>query len=167
MRGISTEGRLAALRGMVSSELNIFIDVDYTLIAANGSLRPNTRELFLRLREAGHQPWVWSGMGIRKEDMIRHGMDGCVAGYIVKPLDDYLKTLRRLEPEAWPDLIVDDHSEIVEAFGGITVRPYFFTDDEDRELRRAEDALLQYAETGECADPAFRAPPDRVSRLPA
>ena len=148
----------------MNSTLDIFIDVDYTLIAANGSLRPNARELFLRLREAGHRPWVWSGMGIRKEEMVRHGMDGCVAGYLVKPLDDYLKTLRRLEPE---DLIVDDHSEIVEAFGGVTVRPYFFTDTDDRELRRAADALLQYAETGECADPAFRAPPDRFSRLSA
>ena len=151
---------------MISS-LNIFIDVDYTLIAANGSLRPNARELFLRLQDAGHQPWVWSGMGIRKDDMVRHGMDGCVAGYQVKPLDDYIKTLRRLDPDAWPDLIVDDHSEIVEAFGGITVRPYFFTDADDRELRRAADALLQYAETGECEDPAFRAPPDQLSRLPA
>ncbi len=158
---------LTDLQGTVKSNLNIFIDVDYTLIAANGSLRPNARELFLRLREAGHRPWVWSGMGIRREEMIRLGMDGCAAGYLVKPLDDYLKTLRRLEPEAWPDLIVDDHSEIVEAFGGITVRPYFFTDADDRELRRAADALLQYAETGECADPAFRAPPERLSRLSA
>ena len=110
---------------------------------------------------------VWSGMGIRQEEMVRHGMDGCVSGYLVKPLDDYLKTLRRLEPEVWPDLIVDDHSEIVEAFGGITVKPYFFTDADDRELRRAADALLQYAENGECADPAFRTPPERLSQLPA
>ena len=151
----------------MNSALNIFIDVDYTLIAANGSLRPNARELFLRLQDAGHSPWVWSGMGIRKDEMVRHGLDGCVAGYLVKPLDDYQKTLRRLEPEMWPDLIVDDHSEIVEAFGGITVRPYFFTDADDRELRRAADALLQFASTGECEDPAFRAPPDPVSQQPA
>ena len=162
------DGReLMSPQGTVNSTLNIFIDVDYTLIAANGSLRPNARELLLRLRKAGHRPWVWSGMGIRKEEMVRHGLDGCVAGYLVKPLDDYLKSLGRLKPEAWPDLIVDDHIEIVEAFGGVTVRPYFFTDAEDRELRRAADALLQYAETGECADPAFRTPPDRLSRLPA
>ena len=80
---------LADLQGTVKSNLNIFIDVDYTLIAANGSSRPNARELFLRLLEAGHRPWVWSGMGIRREEMISHGMDGCVAGYLVKPLDDY------------------------------------------------------------------------------
>ncbi len=155
------------LRRPQGPSLNVFIDVDYTLIAANGSLRPHARELFLRLRDAGHAAYVWSGMGDRRPEMEKHGLDRWVADYLTKPLENVQAALKRSAPPAWPDLVVDDHSEIVSVFGGISVRPYFFTDERDRELRRAGDALLAYAATGRCDDPAFTPPPRERLRTPA
>ena len=43
--------------------LNVFFDVDYTLIMADGRLRNHTEEVFVRLKEAGHGLYVWSGVG--------------------------------------------------------------------------------------------------------
>lgn len=139
--------------------VNVFIDVDYTLLAANGSLRPHARELFARLNEAGHTTFVWSGTGIRRSEMEAAGLDGWISGYLIKPLEDFQEVLGKSKPPAWPDLIVDDHAEIVDAFGGMAVAPYFFSNEGDRELRRVADALLEYAATGECGDAAFSHPP--------
>ena len=66
--------------------LNVFFDVDYTLIMADGQLRNHTEEVFIRLTEAGHSIYIWSGVGIRRFDMRLHGLDGYVADYFVKPL---------------------------------------------------------------------------------
>ena len=147
--------------------VNIFIDVDYTLLAANGSLRPHARELLMRLREAGHTAYVWSGVGIREDEISAHGLDQWVNGYFVKPLEDFRAAAARLGLPANPDLVVDDHVEIVRAFGGVAVRPYFYEEAGDRELRRAGDALLAYATSGSCDDPTFSAPPGERSGAPA
>ena len=147
--------------------MNIFIDVDYTLLAANGSLRPHARELLMRLREAGHVAYVWSGVGIRKDEMSAHGLDQWVEDYFIKPLEDFRAAVARLQLPVNPDLIVDDHTEIVRALGGVAVRPYFFEEANDRELRRAADALLAYATSGSCDDPTFTAPPGERSGAPA
>lgn len=147
--------------------VNIFIDVDYTLLAANGSLRPHARELLIRLREAGHVAYVWSGVGIRKDEMSAHDLDQWVEDYFIKPLEDFRAAVARLHLPVNPDLIVDDHAEIVRALGGVAVRPYFFEEASDRELRRAADALLAYATSGSCDDPSFTVPPGERSGAPA
>jgi len=54
-------------------ELNVFFDVDNTLIMWDGKLRNHTQEVFEKLREDGHTIFVWSGVGIRKWDMRRPG----------------------------------------------------------------------------------------------
>lgn len=139
--------------------VNIFVDVDYTLVSANGSLRPHAREFFAQLHSAGHQTYVWSGMGIRDREIGQYGLGKWISGYFVKPLENFESEMRRAKLPVWPDLVVDDHQEIVQALGGIAVRPYFFADERDRELSRAASALLEYASRGSCEDPAFNPPP--------
>jgi hydroxymethylpyrimidine pyrophosphatase-like HAD family hydrolase len=43
--------------------LNVFFDVDYTLVMGDGSLRPRSRETFEQIIGMGHSIYVWSGWG--------------------------------------------------------------------------------------------------------
>ena len=139
--------------------MNFFVDVDYTLLAADGSLRPHADTLLSRVTGEGHSVYIWSGVGIRLYEMTRLGLAPMVSDYFVKPTTDYRAALRRARLPVEPDLVVDDHSEIVEALGGVVVRPYFFADDRDKELMRVADVLLEYAGTGASMDSRFHAPP--------
>ena len=96
--------------------LNVFFDVDYTLIMADGRLRNHTEEVFIRIKEAGHALYIWSGVGIRRFDMRLHGLDGYVDDYFVKPLYRYRERLDELEVTVFPDYVIDDHVQVVEAF---------------------------------------------------
>ena len=93
-------------------KLNIFFDVDYTLVMWDGSLRNHTRHVFERIRELGHDIYIWSGVGIRRWDMKRHDLDHFVEGYFVKPLWDYKKRLPDFNVTVMPDFVIDDHKEI-------------------------------------------------------
>ena len=96
--------------------LNVFFDVDYTLIMADGRLRNHTEEVFVRLKEAGHAIYIWSGVGIRRFDMRLHGLDGYVDDYFVKPLYRYRERLEEMDVTVMPDYVIDDHSQVVAAF---------------------------------------------------
>ena len=128
--------------------MNFFIDVDYTLISANGALRPHADTLFSRVTEAGHAMYIWSGVGIRKYEMTRHRIAPMVTDYFEKPTADYRAAVERADLPVSPELVVDDHEEIVHEFGGVVVRPYFFADDDDKELLTVANALLDYANSG-------------------
>ena len=39
--------------------MNIFFDMDYTILSQDNSLRPGTREVFRKLVDDGHQVSVW------------------------------------------------------------------------------------------------------------
>jgi hypothetical protein len=145
-----------------SVDLDLFIDVDYTLLSAAGSLRPHARSLFERLTDAGHRVWVWSGVGIRREEMTRHGIDPLVSGYSIKPVEDFVRHLRRFPPPAWPSLVLDDHEDIVRALGGVLVPPYFFEDHRDSALQRACDLLLAYGTHSQLKSPSFYPPPGKA-----
>lgn len=138
--------------------MNFFIDVDYTLISATGALRPHADTLFSRVTGAGHAMYVWSGVGIRKYEMIRHRLDSMVTDYFEKPTADYRAAVERAALPVSPDLVVDDHEEIVHEFGGVIVRPYFFADDSDRELLNVASALLDYAASGSSSFSRFVSP---------
>lgn len=138
--------------------MNFFIDVDYTLISANGALRPHADTLFSRVTEAGHAMYIWSGVGIRKYEMTRHRIDPMVTDYFVKPTADYRAAVERADLPVSPDLVVDDHEEIVHEFGGVVVRPYFFADDDDKELLNVANALLDYANSGSSSFVRFVSP---------
>ena len=96
--------------------LNVFFDVDYTLIMADGRLRNHTEEVFSRLKEAGHGLYIWSGVGIRRFDMRLHNLDGYVDDYFIKPLYRYRERLDEMDVTVVPDYVIDDHSQVVAAF---------------------------------------------------
>lgn len=123
--------------------MNIFFDVDYTILAVDGSLRPGTRDVFEKLVEDGHRVFIWSGIGIRTDDVLRHKLDDLVSGIYQKPLQDFEVGLQTFKIPVRPDFVIDDYSEIVQSFGGMQVRPYFFSSPDDTEMKRVYEAIKQ------------------------
>ena len=124
--------------------MNVFFDVDYTIISDSGALRPWVRETFAQLRVDGHTVYVWSGVGIRWPDVERHGLQGYVANCYRKPLDNHHQQLRSLGVDVMPDFCVDDYLEIIQAFGGAVVRPYFWPNPLDLEMHRVYALISSY-----------------------
>ncbi len=128
-------------------KLNVFFDVDNTLIMWNGKLRNHVHHVFERLSEAGHTIYVWSGVGIRRWDMTRHELDHFVEDYFIKPLDRHHERLEALGVPMTPDFVIDDHKTVVDAFGGYHVSDMPGPDDD--ELLDVLKAIEQYANMGE------------------
>lgn len=114
--------------------MNIFFDVDETLIAYDGSLRPGTRSVFERLVSDGQQVYIWSGRGVRRSEVHRNGLADLVSGIYQKPLYDFMAGLARFGIPLLPDFVVDDYPGIVEFFGGLCIRPYHGGAQVDNEL---------------------------------
>ncbi len=114
--------------------MNIFFDVDDTILSFDGALRPNTHAVFERLIADGHTVYVWSGVGIRKEFVDRERLTHLVSGIYQKPLSDFSAGLERFGIPVIPDFVVDDYPEIVAHFGGLCIRPYQRGSHPDNEL---------------------------------
>jgi hydroxymethylpyrimidine pyrophosphatase-like HAD family hydrolase len=58
--------------------MNIFFDVDETIVGYDGSLRPLVHETFKALLEEGHRIYIWSGVRtpemVHNEVVERHGL---------------------------------------------------------------------------------------------
>lgn len=141
--------------------LNVFFDVDNTLILWNGKLRNHTREVFERLTEAGHTIYIWSGVGIRRWDMKRHELDGFVKDYFIKPLDRHHERLESLGVPMTPDFVVDDHSAVVDAFGGFHVSDMPGPD--DSELLDVLWAIEEHARRDDGATPVEAPAPESTA----
>lgn len=128
-------------------QLNIFFDVDNTLIMWNGRLRNHTRHVFERLREAGHTIYIWSGVGIRRWDMKRHELDEFVEDYFIKPLEDHHARLEALGVPLVPDYVIDDHKTVVDAFGGFHISD--MPKQDDRELLDVLEEINELATLGD------------------
>jgi phosphoglycolate phosphatase-like HAD superfamily hydrolase len=112
--------------------VNVFFDVLDTLLTQEDVPRPHAREVFLRLKEAGHGVYLWSSAGaayaaeaaevLGAADLV----DGCVG--------------KRHEPEVAVDFVVDDNASVVESYGGYRVEP-FGGDPRDEELLRVPEAV--------------------------
>jgi haloacid dehalogenase-like hydrolase len=146
--------------------MNIFFDVDETLIAYDGSLRPGARSVFERLVSDGHRVYVWSGRGIRTSDVHRTGLGDLVSGIYQKPLSDFKAGLARCGIPALPDFVIDDYPGIVEFFGGLCIRPYHGGAQADNELSDIPDlvrglgsARVRLQETAAPLDDAPRSRP--------
>ena len=137
--------------------LKIFFDVDYTLLAVDGSLRPGTRETFERLVDDGHKVFVWSGVGIRTADVERHELQDLVSGVYKKPIYDFVNGLELLRVPHWPDFVIDDYPEIVDAFGGVLAKPYFFRAAEDDEMDHIYAVINDFVSTGGSDRVGYRA----------
>ena len=137
--------------------MNIFFDVDQTILGMDNSLRPGVKETMTALTETGHRVFVWSGMGIRRETVRRHGLEELVSGLHQKPLYDYLERLEELKVPFAPDFVVDDDPQIVSAFGGFWLPPFYKQGDDDGAMTRALASITAFADTGHSGDPHFRA----------
>ena len=132
---------IAQPAGAGQTPMNIFFDVDHTIVDSDNALRPGVRELFTRLREDGHTVYLWSGFGRREEILTLHDLDGLVAGCFDKPLYHYEAMLEPLGIPVRPDFVVDDHPHLVHAFGGCVVNRYLSPNPADREMPRVYDAV--------------------------
>ena len=142
-------------------ELNIYFDCDYTILAMDGSLRPRTREVFSKLIEAGHKVFIWSGVGLRTKDMERLDLMELISGIFVKPITEFEDGLHRFDVHPRPDLVIDDHREIVEVFGGIHIEPYYFRAAEDGQMDDIYQSITDFTETGNSTHRGFKCPPER------
>lgn len=124
--------------------MNVFFDVDYTLIADDGSLRPHVHEVFGKIVEDGHNIYIWSGVGIRWEVVNRHDLGQYIQTCYLKPLSDYKETLTELGVDVLPEFVIDDHSGIVMALGGVVVKPYYTRNPDDEEILRVYNELCGY-----------------------
>ena len=116
--------------------MNIFFDVDHTIIDSDNRLRPGVRELLKRLQADGHALYLWSGIGVRREIVEAYGLESLISGCYEKPLYHYEAMLKPLGIEARPEFVVDDHPHLVQAFGGCVVSRYLRADPNDREMER-------------------------------
>ena len=104
--------------------MNVFFDVQGTLVSG-GRPRPHAREVFQRLAEMGHHPYLWSSGGnayaasaaklLNVEDLVF----GCFG--------------KSAPPPASVDFVVDDDPGVADRYGGYTVSA-FAGDPEDRVL---------------------------------
>jgi hypothetical protein len=124
--------------------MNIFFDVDQTILGQDGSLRPLVEEIFQRLVEDGHRIFVWSGVRtadvVRAEVVERHALTAYVTDCFRKPVFDYRQQWLRWGSDVQPDFCVDDYPDIVEAFGGVLVKPYLSAR-ADADLERVYQAI--------------------------
>jgi hypothetical protein len=125
--------------------MNIFFDVDHTIIDGDNHLRPGVRGLFARLREDGHAVYLWSGIGARWEVVEANGLADLVAGCYDKPLYQYERMLAPLGIPVRPDFVVDDHPHLVYAFGGCMVSRYLRADPDDVEMERVYGEVAKVA----------------------
>jgi hypothetical protein len=124
--------------------VNIFFDVDETILGYDGSLRPLVAEVFGRLVDEGHRIFVWSGVRtgevVRTLVVERYGLQNYVTDCYRKPLFDYREQWLKTGIDVSVDFCVDDYPDIVEAFGGMLVIPYRYARP-DQELERVYTAI--------------------------
>ena len=143
--------------------MNIFFDMDYTILGLDNSIRPGTEDVMGRLIADGHIIYVWSGMGIRWTEVREHKLDKYVTDCFVKPIENFVEAVEKQNLPAKPDLVIDDYPEITQALGGIWVRPYLFKNPRDDEMERVYRIITDYAKTGHSDDDRFRPRPQNSS----
>ncbi|MGK2966094.1 MAG: hypothetical protein ACSLFM_10890 [Tepidiformaceae bacterium] len=136
--------------------MNIFFDVDYTLITWDGRLRPGVKEIFQQLRDEGHSLYLWSGLGPRWEVVERHELHDHIIDCFNKPTYHYKERLTELGVPFEPDYVIDDHPNVVRAFGGTHIKEPIFPLETDREMWRVYEEIRTFlaAPGGEDGEPA-------------
>ncbi len=129
--------------------VNIFFDVDETILAYDGTLRPLVAETFQQLIDDGHTLYVWSGARTAETTaavVAQYGLTAFVADCFRKPLINPRESWLQTGIAVQPDFVVDDYPGIVEAFGGILIKPFPLGIPDD-DLRRVYDAIVKYRAT--------------------
>ena len=55
-----------------------------------------------------------------------------------------------------PDFVIDDYPEVVSAFGGVWVPPYFCKKSRDQEMQRIYRIVCDFSATGTSEDKQYR-----------
>ncbi len=142
--------------------MKIFFDVDYTILGLDDSLRPGTKETLERLKGEGHEIYIWSGMGERWEVVEKHQLKPLVSGVYEKPTHHFHERLEELGVPFEPEFVIDDYPEVVSAFGGVWVPPYFFKRSFDEEMDRIHRIVCDFVQTGSSEDRQYRAKGSQV-----
>ena len=137
--------------------MKIFFDVDYTILGLDDSLRPRTKETLEQLKKDNHDLYIWSGMGERWEVVEKHELTPLVSGVYEKPTHHFHERLEELGVPFQPDFVIDDYPEVVAAFGGVWVPPYFFKRSFDGEMDRIYRIVNDFVHTGTSEDRQYRA----------
>ena len=143
--------------------MNIFFDMDYTLLGIDGSLRPGTHEIMQQLKEDGHTLYLWSGAGTRRLEVQKYRLEAFITDCFYKPIDNIAEALHLEKLPVNPDLVIDDHPGVPAAIGGIWIRPYLFDDENDNELKRIYQLITHLSRTrlstrdGDLAEPGKNA----------
>lgn len=124
--------------------MNIFFDVDNTLITWDYRLRPHVREVFARLCAEGHTLYLWSGMGRRWEVVKQFRLHDFVKDCFEKPLYNHIERLESLGVTVYPDFVIDDHLEVVRVFGGHHIPTPLYNIEEDDEILRVYEAIQRH-----------------------
>jgi hypothetical protein len=136
--------------------MKIFFDVDYTILGLDDTLRPGTMETLEKLKADGHEIYIWSGMGERWEVVEKFQLTPLVSGVYEKPTHHFHERLEELKVPFEPEFVIDDYPEVVAAFGGVWVPPYFFKRNFDQEMDRIYRIVCDFIETGASEDPQYR-----------
>lgn len=124
--------------------MNIFFDVDSTIITWDVKLRPGVHEIFQQLRDDGHTIYLWSGMGPRWEVVERFNLQEHVTDCFSKPLYRHHERLAELGVPFVPDYVIDDHAQVVDAFVGTVIDPPKLPLEWDREMWRVYDTIQEF-----------------------
>ena len=124
--------------------MNIFFDVDDTLVTWDFRLRPHVQDVFKQLQTDGHKIYVWSGRGKRWDVVLRYELSEYIVTCHEKPLEDHHEKLAELGVDVWPDFVIDDFYSVVHAFGGYYIATPRNPLESDRELLHAYEAVQQF-----------------------
>ncbi len=136
--------------------MKIFFDVDYTILGLDDSLRPGTLETLQKLKDEGNEIYIWSGMGERWDVVRKHNLEPLVNGVYEKPTHHFHERLAELNVPFEPEFVIDDYPEVVAAFGGVWVPPYFFKRAFDQEMDRIYRIVCDVIRTGSSEDRQYR-----------
>ena len=137
--------------------MKIFFDVDYTILGLDDSLRPGTMETLQKIKDDGHEIYIWSGMGERWEVVKKHNLEPHISGVYEKPTHHFHERLEELGVPFEPDFVIDDYPEVVAAFSGVWVPPYFFKRSVDQEMDRIYQIIADVVGTGSSEDRQYKA----------
>ena len=137
--------------------MKIFFDVDYTILGLDDSLRPGTIETLQKIKDDGHEIYIWSGMGERWEVVKKHDLESLISGVYEKPTHHFHERLEELGVPFEPDFVIDDYPEVVAAFSGVWVPPYFFKRTVDQEMDRIYRIISDVVATGSSEDRQYKA----------
>ena len=127
--------------------MKIFFDCDETIITWDVRLRPGVKEVIGSLRDSGHEIYLWSGNGPRWEIVRRFDLHDFFLDCYWKPLYRHHERLEELGIPFTPDFVIDDHQEVVDAFGGVRIAPPAHELSKDRELWRVYDVITDHVKT--------------------